>query len=545
MRPVLFALCLAACSRAPSAPRPEAPRAPSLSPHSIATEVAEGDVLAYKVVSVSQQEGRPEARREAVLYVERRGTELIAHGFESGPVPEALARRWWLPSPSDPAEWVVPGEGRTSNVVRADFVVQDEHEVTEGDEGLVVVTTRVARFALLGEMRCRYEGLFDPAHERYIRMRSECSTSLDTSGSGLSGRAMEARGRSRFEASFDEEAAALRRASLARYPTLRSEARDGLDAYLAAHPVESEITRALDAGNLPLFYTRSHAAEVWTAVLDNDRYHPLFPRLTMPYFLGGLPDEVVPVLLARLDDPDVARFVAGSTDPELRAAVERLAAGEAGVLRERAAETLLTASRQPADLRGMALNELAMYGTRMLAVAPPERYVPVLIDILAEAPDGPRSAIVVQWLEALTLRSHGRDVAAWQGFWTEHHDRPHRAWCLDAAESSVPLLRAAAFRSLAAQDPGDPARALLTTALADPAEGVRDAAARTLLVWGDRAAFAHALRALDSFSLARRRVGFDMLTYFGEHALGYAPDAPEEERVAAIARWRAWAARRP
>ncbi len=67
---------------------------------------------------------------------------------------------------------------------------------------------------------------------------------------------------------------------------------------------------------------------------------------------------------------------------------------------------------------------------------------------------------------------------------------------------------------------------------------VRDAAARTLLAWRDDAVLEHALRALESFSLARRRIGFDMVSRFGEHALGYAPDAPEEERVAAVARWR-------
>ncbi|MBX3247493.1 MAG: protein kinase [Myxococcales bacterium] len=236
--------------------------------------------------------------------------------------------------------------------------------------------------------------------------------------------------------------------------------------------------------------------------------------------------------------------LAGSTDPSLRDVVERFAGGSDAALRDQARETLRTVSREPSELRTMGLDELSRHGTRMLGVAPPERLVPVLIDILADAPEGPRAAISVQWLEALTMQANGNDVGAWRRFWAEHRDRPHRAWCLEAAGSPVPLLRAQAFRALAAHDPSDDVRARLTAALDDPIMSVRDAAARTLLAWGDDAGLDHALRALESFSLPRRHVGFEMLSRFGDHALGYAPDASEEDRVAAIARWREWSSRR-
>lgn len=502
-------------------------------------------MLAYRHVTVTKQEGRDEVRSEAVLYIERRGTDLIAHGVESGQVPEVLSRRWWFPTPSDPTEWVVPGEGRTSNVVRPDLVVRDRHEVTESDEGRRIVTTRVASFAPLGEARCRHEGLFDAARGRYVRMRTECTTQLDTSGASIEGmNNLQVRSTSRDESTFDAELTAARRATLAQHPRIRREARTGLDAYLESHPLEAEIARALDAGRLPPFYTESHPARVWAAVLDEDRHRPLFQDLTLPYLMGRLPEAVMPVLRARLADPDVARFVAGSTDPSLRDVVERFAGGSDAALRDQARETLRTVSREPSELRTMGLDELSRHGTRMLGVAPPERLVPVLIDILADAPEGPRAAISVQWLEALTMQANGNDVGAWRRFWAEHRDRPHRAWCLEAAGSPVPLLRAQAFRALAAHDPSDDVRARLTAALDDPIMSVRDAAARTLLAWGDDAGLDHALRALESFSLPRRHVGFEMLSRFGDHALGYAPDASEEDRVAAIARWREWSSRR-
>jgi hypothetical protein len=592
--PFVFALALSACAgtHRPDPGSPGAAETRTTPPPSSAVAgvpFAPGGSYVWRVTSAGSvvrtersddpeqppRETPPsEVTLEDELRVHVRADGTTRMGLARGTIPLVGPAAELLPSDLPGTRtWSEPGMGETWSSVSPDVTAMDV--VSRDPDGLVRIARTVETPASTRyNLRVRAEGVGARAKgvPRYASLRWTTHQTLEVRTPRL-GKFPSFDVTQRIELvttlTYDAErsqAYAAERGEIARRAKL---AERDLGAWLAQNGPSEEIARAargLKGGMSSLLAmsegeTRDHERRLGVlhfhlgartdevvAALFADRAS--LDMLPLPFQITCHMAPDMPLGLLRHPELPAAReMLAACADERLRPELTRMSKAK-GPLAAEAAKTLtkmdllraparaLAKDRDAGDL-GARLTELVMAGAGQTGV----ELVGALVSELDRATSDVDRSLLVQWLEALTLAPHGKDVVAWRGFWATHAKRPAVEWNLEAARSPVGTLRAAAYQHLAGETKPPPAIfAALTEGLADVRPAVRISAASALVRLGDPRGVPPLLDALEG-DLTDRGSAFLALAPRMPVTFGFDWKAPHAERAEALARIRAWAAR--
>lgn len=483
-----------------------------------------------------------------------------------------------LTAKGDEHAWVVKGLGGASNLANPDQRVRETVRLVSADRRTArVAWTRTVDVVSPPQPKTlrskqhaleKGQGTFDLAAGRYVALQTTQTVTYELdigAGKPRSGTLKTA-----FKLTLDLARSKARTALRRRMEQSARTAERGVAEYVRQHPASAELRGVVDEalkGDLPVgtpafaFHATANPLGLWREGLashrsaeERERFVRALSLLqSIPAASSALSDEVVALLRPRVaGEPALQRLVAGLPDPRWKTALEALASAQDPQISERARKSLseLAAEGQgddPRALRARAADPgaFAELGHRLiLGDRDPKALVAVLIEVL-EAKDTPPFSrqLCVQWLEGITRRVHGDDVAAWQAFWRQNKDRPFNAWLVDVARSGSPLLRINALMGLGQQPPSRAGLQELLAGLASPLARVRLNAAAALASWRDGRAVPVLLELLAHPTVGFRQTAFVQLARFHDATLGYRPEGPEEQRAAALGRWRGWAAR--
>jgi hypothetical protein len=585
----VLALPLGACDGCPARPR---------EPVEIVLDVPERQALAYRVRGEARTiTPRTETRAiEALVFVERghQGQPIlrIDESTPASPGVQGLGGasssgdenvRLWFPTPDQALggeprieQWTIANTGSTSTTIRPDLTITDTFtSPSASDDEIAVSIERRIDMGMIGESTQRLAARFDRRARRYtvveLAGHSDVDPTRDPSFAKMArglGASLHMESSEQITLTYDAAASAARSAQLAEIAEAREEARRDYDEYVAAHPAEREVREALaEIGERQRhrpsprlqFQLVADPARVWRAALAADAPVSLerfAEAVTFLYALRveeHLPDEIVELIRPRIGrHHELDFFVVDHPDPRLVDEIARLAGDDRDPELAQRATRALTALRAPPTLEtlrasGRDPQTFMTIGTPLvLGASDPRASVEILVEVLADPRSAPEvKQVCVQWLEAITRRALGDDVAAWRRFLEEHRSANFAQWMLGAARQDNPLLKQSALEALGGLEPSAEARALLLHELDHQLEIVRVAASGSLLRWGDPRGVRPLLDLLESPIAAWRGQGLSGLASLGDTTLGYDPEAPEIERARAAARWRAWAERLP
>ncbi len=559
-------------------------------------ELPAGESLAYRFEATlrASDRGQSEDTLEVSGYVfvdiDDAGAAVV-HMEAEPPIADAgsvafedALGRFLFPLPEKPLgdeaveqSFVIEGLGTTATQSSPDLALDEVIEAGDRDGDRVTLSFSrrgedAGESLVEVELSDEGEGVFDIGAGRYEALERRSVIAME---SAMGGEHIEIETKATWSLTFDAERAAERTRARAERRARATEGLD-LDEYLERYPASAEIERAAEklAAQNPgadlLFHAVANPVETWSHAmsLDEGEATAFTSTVALLYREGEpVPDELIEWIKRALPDtPNLTIAVAQWPDARLRPELEAFAAGDAALpedsaydselIAEAARETLDALARgeaSPRDLAEASPEEFLQLGMSLMAGdRDPRPLVPVLIDAieesLREAASTPgaqahRAELAVQWLEGITSRSFGMNVGGWREFWAENQDASYCQWQIDAAEQDREALVSNALGKLGACEGVDEAAEVLAEHTGASRRAVSLVAARALAELEDPRAIPALFDAMEHGAAQERAQALVALARFHSTTLGFDPQADEDARAAAIARWRAWAER--
>lgn len=489
---------------------------------------------------------------------------------------EPGASNFFFPLPQSPMSvdplvqsLTIKGLGTTATQTSPDIAVTETLTRT-ADDGKTVRLTFDRKGKAVGEtplglqLEEKGEGTFDVKAGRYQRLER---TTIMTTRGDIAGQKIDMAMTVVFTLEFDDERSKARTQETAqlRGPPVSAEE---LASYLEANPARVEIARTLQQltggqpGAVLFFHLRANPLAIWQAAMALPaegaeafvsavsfyigRGTPL-PQPLIDWFASELPRRPVLenavahipderlreqlVALAAMSDPD-KEWVASQAGDSL-AAIDAQKAGPKVLLTTDESQFMqvgMALQAEGQDPRGLVAVLIEVLETSKTSSSPPSD--------LVQMPLGP---ICVQWLEGLTSRSFGEDVAAWKSFWKANQSKPYCQWMIEAAGQDTPLLVHNALSRLATcGESREVADYLVARVEKDPGDAGH-IAALSLAEHKDRRAIPALIDMLAGDNPQFRTMALVALGNFHTTTLGYDPEGDDVSRAVALRRWRAWA----
>jgi hypothetical protein len=465
--------------------------------------------------------------------------------------------------------WVIKGLGGASNVADPDYKITEtvrlvdsnieQAQVSWSRDIEVVMPKSMKMIKTKQSIKVTGKGTFDLKEGRYtkISLFENIKYKMDFGEGRTESGTIEASTKLDLDKDLSQKRTEFRRGSL----KASVEAKKSFADYVQNHPAEKEIDAAIDEllkRDVPVgtpvfsFHVHAHPEKVWQAGLAKhrtDKEKKTFVRAMSVQQIAPsmMPDEVIGFFKTHvMDEPALYHYISGLADARLESTLKAMSKMEDQSVAQRARKTLdkLSQGKNPQNLMKFAADQsfIALGHTIILGGGDMKQLVDVLIQVLAnEAADKINRQVCVQWLEGITRRALGDDVAAWRTFWKKNRDRQFRDWLVDATRNENQLMKLSALQGLGDLPPFEKGLDVLLESLMSTVPRVRLTAAAALASWDDGRALNVLIDFLKHPMEEYRRTAFVQLASFHKTTLGFQPGGKEEDRAAAIGRWEGWA----